>query len=235
MRLDALLLPAELPARPRPEPIAAVVDVIRATTSIVAACQHGARTVIPAASTAEAEALAADRPKALLAGERGGTRLPGFHAGNSPREFSPERVRNREVILTTSNGTRTLRAVGAGRRVAIAAFLNRRAVGRWLAGQERDALIVCSGYEGIFSLEDAVCAGSIVEAAEEVGRVALGDGARACRILWDRLGGDLPRLLHESAWGQQVEALGFGADLAICAGLDVTDVLPILEEGRITT
>jgi 2-phosphosulfolactate phosphatase len=233
MQLDVLLLPAELPARPRPERVAAVVDVIRATTSIVAACRHGARAVFPAASTAEAEALAADRPAALLAGERGGARIPGFAAGNSPREFTRDLVRERDLILTTSNGTRTLRAVGAGRRVAIAAFLNRTAVGRWLARQQEDGLIVCSGYEGIFSLEDAVCAGSIVEAAAQGGDVTLGDGAQACRVLWEQCGGDLPRLLQESGWGRQVIARGFGADLAVCAELDVTEVLPVMEEGRI--
>jgi len=234
MHLDVLLLPAELPARPRPERIAVVVDVIRATTSIVSACQHGARAVLPVASPDEALALAAQRPGAVLAGERRGTHIPGFAIGNSPREFTAASVGGREVILTTSNGTRTLRLVDSGRRVAIAAFLNRAAVGRWLAAQVEDALIVCSGYEGIFSLEDAVCAGSIVEQASGSGDVDLGDGARACRVLWEQWRADLLRLLRDTDWGRQVIALGLEADLVVCAGLDVTPVLPILEEGRIT-
>jgi len=234
MQLDVVLLPAELPARARPEHIAVVIDVIRASTSIVSACQHGARAVLPVASADEARALATEMPGAVLAGERGGTRIPGFAIGNSPREFTAAAVEGRDVILTTSNGTRTLRLVEAGRRVAIAAFVNRATVARWLVTQNDDALIVCSGYEGIFSLEDAVCAGSITAQVSERGAAELGDGARACRVLWEAWRTDLFSLLCSTGWGREVIALGLQADLALCAELDTASVLPILENGRIT-
>lgn len=170
-----------------------------------------------------------------MAGEEGGLRIPGFGLGNSPPEFTREAVGGRDMILTTSNGTRTLRAVGEGRAVAIGAFLNRSAVGRWLISRDEDSLIVCSGYEGGFSLEDAVCAGAIVEHVACVAtRLALGDGARACRALWKEFGADLPFLLQGTAWGQRMAALGFGPDMEICARVDVTDVVPTMEGGRIT-
>ncbi len=234
MHLDVVLLPAEMPERSRLEQIAVVIDVIRATTSIISACQHGARAVRPVGSPEEALMLAAQLPGAVLAGERGGTRIPGFAMGNSPREFTAPAVHGRDVILTTSNGTRTLRLVEAGRRVAIGAFINRAAVARWLVAQDRDALIVCSGYEGIFSLEDAVCAGSIAAQVGESGTAELGDGARACRVLWDEWRNDLFHLLCSTGWGRHIIALGLKADLALCAELDTTSVLPILENGRIT-
>jgi 2-phosphosulfolactate phosphatase len=139
------------------------------------------------------------------------------------------------VILATSNGTRTLRAVDDGRMVAIGAFLNRSAVCRWLIFRDADSLIVCSGYEGGFSLEDAVCAGAIVDhAAGLATRLALGDGARACQALWREFGTDLPRLLQGTVWGQRIAAMGFGPDVEICARVDVTDVVPTMEGGRIT-
>ncbi|HSB77837.1 MAG TPA: 2-phosphosulfolactate phosphatase [Candidatus Methylomirabilis sp.] len=234
MRLDVLLLPSELPARPRPERFSVVVDVIRATTSVVSAFQHGCRSVLPVASPEEARAALAATPEALLAGEQGGQRIPGFVLGNSPREFSREAVAGRDVILSTSNGTKALRAVGAGRTVAIGAFLNRSAVGEWLIAGRADALIVCSGYEGVFSLEDAVCAGAIVEQAAALGRgLELGDGARACQALWARFGSNLPQLLRETEWGRHIVGLGLEVDLDICASLDVTNVLPRMERGRI--
>lgn len=233
MYLDALLIPAELSARSRPQPVAVVVDVIRATTSIVSAFEAGCRSILPAESEEEARSLQRAHPEALLCGERGGRRIPGFAFGNSPREFSTERVGGRDLILATSNGTRALRAVGPGRRVAIGALLNRAAVGAWLAAQGGEAFIVCSGYEGAFSLEDAVCAGGIAERAAEAG-VRLGDGARACAVLWRRYAGELPTLLPATGWGKRVVALGLAADLEACARLDTTDRVPVLTEGRIT-
>ena len=235
MRLDVLFLPCELDARPRPQRLAVVIDVIRATTSIVTAFRHGARSVSPVASVDEARSVRESAPGALLAGERGGQRLPGFDLGNSPREFTPEAVRDRDVILTTSNGTKTLRAVETGRSVAIAAFLNRAAAARWLLNRAEDAFIVCSGYEGIFSLEDAVCAGAVVDALEVAGAaVALGDGARASQLLWARYASELPSLLRETGWGRHIVGIGLGADLERCAELDITDVVPVMTGGRIT-
>ncbi len=235
MHLDVLFLPIELDARPRPQRVAAVIDVIRATTTIVTAFRQGARSVCPVASVDEAHRAREAVPHALLAGERGGRRLPGFDLGNSPREFTPEAVRGRDVVLTTSNGTKTLRAAQEGRSVAIGALLNRAAVGRWLLGRGEDAFIVCSGYEGIFSLEDAVCAGGVVDivAAEGPG-VALGDGARASQALWSRYAPDLPGLLRATGWGRHIVEIGLGADLDVCAQLDVTDVVPVMTGGRIT-
>ncbi len=235
MRLDVLLLPREIPVRPRPELYAVVIDVLRATTNIVVAFQHGCRSVLPVASAEEALTARAAVPDPVLAGEQAGLRIPGFDLGNSPREFSREAVGGRDMILTTSNGTKTLRSVAAGRTVAIGAFRNRAAVADWLVGRGADSLIVCSGYEGGFSLEDAVCAGAIVDRAAQVATgLTLGDGARACHVLWERFGSDLPRMFRESAWGRRMLALGFEADLAECAELDATAVVPLMQGDRIT-
>src|SRR5512138_3560413 len=120
MHLDVLLLPTELRARARPQTTAVVVDVIRATSSIVSAFEAGCRSILPAESEEEARSLQRAHPDALLCGERGGKRIPGFAFGNSPREFTAARVAGRDLILATSNGTRTLRAVGGpDRQVAI--------------------------------------------------------------------------------------------------------------------
>jgi 2-phosphosulfolactate phosphatase len=232
MRLDVVLVPCEFAGRPRPERTAVVVDVIRATSSIVAAFAHGCRAVLPAESADEARSLIATHPDALLCGERKGRRIEGFHLGNSPREFTPEAVNDKALILATSNGTRTLRAVSAGRTVAIGALMNRAAVAAWLGRRREDALLICSGYEGIFSLEDAVCAGGIAEGAARAG-MALGDGAEACRVLWQRYAGDLRTLLRQTAWGRHIVSIGLGPDLDCCARLDTTDVVPVLEDGLI--
>lgn len=187
--------------------------------------------MLPVAGIEEARRAQAAMPGALLAGERGGQRLPGFDLGNSPREFVREAVADRDVILTTSNGTKTLRAVGEGRAVAIGAFLNCTAVGAWLRDRGEDALLVCSGYEGIFSLEDTVCAGAIVDRMGDA--VTLGDTARACQALWGRYASEMPGLLRNTEWGRHIVHIGLGADLDLCAQVDVTTVVPVMVEGRI--
>jgi 2-phosphosulfolactate phosphatase len=235
MRLDVLLLPREIPGRPRPELYAIVIDVLRATTSIVVAFQHGCRSILPVASAAEARSARTASPAAVLAGEEGGLRVPGFDLGNSPREFTRQAVAGRDVILTTSNGTKTLRAIAGGRTVAVGAFRNRSAVAGWLVGRGADSLVVCSGYEGGFSLEDAVCAGAVVDRAAQVATgLTLGDGARACQALWQRYRSDLVGLFRQTDWGRRMLALGFEADLTVCAEVDPTDVVPLMEGERIT-
>ncbi len=233
MHVDVILIPCEFSARQRPQRAAVVVDVIRATSSIVSAFEQGCASILPAESADEARSLRAGHPEALLCGERKGTRIEGFALGNSPREFTRETVAGKTLILTTSNGTRTLRGVSPGRTVAIGALMNRGAVAEWLHGRGEDAIIVCSGYEGIFSLEDAVCAGGIAEAAAGLG-AGLGDGAEASRTLWRRYSGDLAGLLRHTAWGQHILSIGLGADLDACARVDTTDVVPVLREGMIT-
>jgi 2-phosphosulfolactate phosphatase len=235
MRLDVLLLPREIPVRPRSELYAVVIDVLRATTSVVVAFQHGCRSILPVASAEEALAARATSPDAVLTGEQGGLRVPGFDLGNSPREFTREVVAGRDLILTTSNGTKTLRAVAGGRTVAIGALRNRSAVADWLVGRGADSLIVCSGYEGGFSLEDAVCAGAIADRVVQLGAgLSLGDGARACQILWQRFRSDLVGLFRQTDWGRRMLALGFESDLAVCAEVDATAVVPLMEGDRIT-
>jgi 2-phosphosulfolactate phosphatase len=234
MRLDVLVLPGELAIPRHPELAAVVIDVVRATTCIVTAFQHGCRSILPVADIEEARNALAAMPGALLAGEQGGERIPGFPLGNSPREFNRETVEGREVIMTTSNGTRALRAAGPGRTVAIGAFLNRAAVGGWLEARREDCLLVCSGSEGGFSLEDAVCAGAVVDRAVDLSpELTLGDGAKACRILWERHAPDLPGLLREAAWGRRIVDLGLEADLEYCARLDVTRVVPVMAGDRV--
>lgn len=139
-----------------------VIDVLRATSTIVAALAHGAVAVYPCATAGEARELAAGRGgDRLLCGEADSLKIAGFDLGNSPREFTPEAVAGREVVLVTSNGTRALRSLpgGAG-EVVLASFLNAGAVGRHLARAAAGGVtIICAGTRGGFSLEDFLCAG----------------------------------------------------------------------------
>jgi 2-phosphosulfolactate phosphatase len=213
---------------------AVVIDVVRASTTIVAALAGGARAVVPVASPEDARARGRSWPDGpvLVGGERGGHPPPGFDCGNSPAEYTPIRVAGRTVIFTTTNGTRALLAVAGARRVAVGGFVNAGAMARWAEADPGDVLLVCAGERGRFCLEDAVCAGLLVSRLAHAGG-ALTDAARAAWGLWDRYAGDLGRMLLDAAWAQALTAQGRGDDLPICVALDTYDVVPEARDGAL--
>lgn len=211
-----------------------VVDVLRASTTIVAALANGARAVIPVADKGEAGRLAAslDRDVSVLAGERDGVTLPGFALGNSPLAYTPEAVGGRTVVLTTTNGTAALvRARGAA-RLAVGALVNAAAAEAFLRRALADGLpttVLCAGWRGHVALEDALCAGLLVD---RVGG-AEDDGARIAHGLYRGARGDLARALFEADHTRRLVALGAGDDVAACARLDVTDTLPVFRDNQL--
>ncbi len=241
MTLDVVFTPAGLAASEVQGRVVFVVDILRATTTICAALHHGARAVIPVASTEEAmrlsQTLGAD--DILLAGERGAVRIPGFALGNSPREMVPEVVRGRSLILTTTNGTGALLAVSGGARVYLAAGVNfalvaERIRAAWLAGDQ--ILVVCAGREQRFGLDDAYTAGRLVHAAlgGGRGRKGINDAALAALELVRRYGTRWERPLTSSQAGRDLIRSGFRDDVADAARPDAYPVLPLFSDRRIT-
>jgi 2-phosphosulfolactate phosphatase len=233
--IDVALTVEELSAIPLAGTAAVVLDVVRASTTIVTALAHGARAVVPVASPEEARARArawGDGP-VLVGGERGGAPLPGFDCGNSPGEYTSERVQGCTVLLTTTNGTRALMAAVNARRVAVGGFVNAAAVARWAATDADGVVLVCAGERGRFCLEDAVCAGLIVARLLAQAPARLTDSARAALSLWERYVGDLGRMLLDAAWAQALVEQGRGGDLPGCVAMDVYDVVPEVRGGML--
>lgn len=215
---------------------AVVLDVLRATSTIVHALVNGAKRVIPVAAVEEAVAKKNElgRDTALLCGERGGEMIPGFDLGNSPLEFTRDAVAGRTLVMTTTNGTPALLAATGAGACLIAALLNVEAVAQRVVERGDDVLILCAGREGRFALEDAVCAGVLVQRVRAVGRapLRLDDGARAAITLAGR-GTSLETTLRRSAAGRGLRRIGRGDDIAFCAQLDLHNVVPVFEQHRI--
>jgi len=171
----------------------------------------------------------------LLAGERAAAKIAGAHLGNSPGEYERERIEGKTVVLTTTNGTRAFRAIDGAREVIACTFLNVSATARWLRRAGLDVLIVCAGRTGHFCLEDAVGGGMLIDRLSRISDHALelSDGARAARLLYAANQGDLLEMLRGCEWGRGITRKGFGADLEICAQVDLTDVVPVMREGRL--
>lgn len=151
--LDVYLLPSLAEPERVSGRLAVVIDVLRATTTIVYALAGGAREILIYQEIDESRKLAARTAGALLAGERGGRPIAGFHLGNSPREYSADAVGGRTIVFTTTNGTRAMACCAAARRVLLGAFVNFSAICRELAAELsspacRGAALICAGTEG---------------------------------------------------------------------------------------
>jgi 2-phosphosulfolactate phosphatase len=207
-----------------------VVDVLRASTTIIAALANGSLAVIPVADPSEARRCAAalGPAGALLAGERRGEPIPGFDLGNSPLEMTAARVGGKTLILTTSNGTRALLAARPAAAIAVAAMVNLSAAAAWAVATERDVTVLCAGERGRLSLEDHVCAGLLVDRlARELPRASLSaralDAARAAA----GFGKEVGRLAEASPWACHLRLCGRGGDVEACLGLDTATLAPV--------
>jgi 2-phosphosulfolactate phosphatase len=218
---------------------AVVIDVLRATSVITTALQHGAASVITCREVDEARRLSETViPTPLLCGERGCKPIDGFDLGNSPAEYTRDRVRNRTLVLTTTNGTRAIAAAERMDEVLIGSFLNLSAVVDRLRDY-RHVHLVCAGTEGQVTLEDVLLAGAIVRRCQTLHGGKPADDASVLALeLWrcwfpnevaqDCLpaAGDLSRRFRETRGGRNLLKLGWDADLERCARIDSLSVVP---------
>ncbi|HUE17121.1 MAG TPA: 2-phosphosulfolactate phosphatase [Planctomycetaceae bacterium] len=222
--------------------IAVVIDLLRASTTIVTALANGARCVIPCGDVAAAQESAASFPRGdvLLGGERGGVRIEGFDLDNSPATYSSDRVAGKTVVFTTTNGTAALLRSQAADRVLVGSLVNRRAVVRELAGDERPVHLVCAGTEGCVTAEDLLAAGAFAaELAAAAGSTSSRDDvAFVVQEFWasaSSSSGQLRTALRQSRGGRNLVELGFDADIELAARVDSVQVVAeyFATEGRI--
>lgn len=242
MKIDVFFSPVGLNPPDVQGQTVVVIDVLRATSTVAVALFNGAKAVIPAASTEEALRLAQnlERDDVLLAGERKAVRIPGFALGNSPLEYTVEAVQGKTVVLTTTNGTPALIAVQGAREVIVAAAVNFSAVvARSRAALEAhgELIIVCSGRERQFALEDAFAAGRLIKVLLPEGglrRVKVNDGGIASLEIARHYGERWLRAFRASTHGQFLADQGFQDDLRVCAEEDTHPILPLYADRRIT-
>ncbi|HEX7785806.1 MAG TPA: 2-phosphosulfolactate phosphatase [Methylomirabilota bacterium] len=228
MRVHVALYPAEFPDAPLSGRTALAIDVLRATSAAVAACEAGCRRLVAVADAEAAEAFAArDGADTVRAGERGGEPLAGFDLGNSPAEFTAATVGQRTVVLTTTNGTAAMLAASRAAAAGLAALTNVGAAARWALEEGRDVSILCAGDSGALSLEDTVCAGVLVARLSLATSPVLSDGATTALALGRYFGERLDRLAMASAWARRLARLGREADVAACLRADVSEVVPV--------
>lgn len=249
MKLDVIVSPSYLKEDTLKDCLCAVVDVLRATSSITTALVSGAKEVRPCLSADEAKKGAGRLPKSsrLLGGEEMGELIPGFDLGNSPFEYlNKETVANKVIYFYTTNGSGAIRKAfaGSGSPVYIAALLNVSAVSAAMvktasAGEFKGIGILCSGRKGETSEEDNFCAGLMVDRISRGLRACgiaaeLGDTASAAAKYAVSNRGHGLDILMESKHGQFLDSLGFADDLVFASRTDFYDAIPIFDGKRIT-
>jgi len=240
--IEVLLTPAEfavLPQRDLRQTVCVVFDVLRATSTMLTALANGAAAVLPVTDIAEALAIRQKKPNVLLAGERNGLPIRAaqtggvdFDLGNSPREFTSDRVKDRIIVTTTTNGTRALRACAAAKTTLIGAFLNLDALGRWLDGaQPQDLLLIGSGTFDQMAYEDALAAGALADRIWPADpQVRIADSALMVRQLYRLVQANLTDALENSRNGRRLLAIPeLRDDVRFCSQRDTLSFVAILQ------
>jgi 2-phosphosulfolactate phosphatase len=232
--VNVFLLPRDFEADELSGGVAVVIDLLRASTTIVAALANGARCVIPCGDVDDALRIAGEYSagEVLLGGERGGVRIEGFDLDNSPAAYTAERVAGKTVLFTTTNGTAALLRAQKADRVLIGSLVNRRALVRELLSESTSVNLVCAGTEGFVTAEDVLAAGAIAAELDAVagGTTSNADTALVARELWNACESSKERLrsvLRQSRGGRNLVALGFDADIEFAARVDA---IPLVAE-----
>jgi len=212
-----------------------VIDVLRATTTMISALAAGASAVLPCLKIDDARQRAAGllAGQAVLGGERGGVLIPGFALGNSPAEYTPEIVAGKTIVMTTTNGTRALLHCQHAAEVWIGAFVNLSAICAGLAGREQIDLL-CAGSDGEITSEDVLFAGAVAARLSSAGSYTLNDQATLARDAWLQVSASegaalKPRLvsaLRSSRGGRNLIALKMDHDIELSADIDRFALLP---------
>ncbi len=210
---------------------AIVIDTLRATTVMITALEAGARSIRCVAEPEDALTLKARDPELILGGERHALKIPGFDLSNSPLDYTRETIGGRDLVMTTSNGTRALLKSGAAQTVLIGCLRNARAVIRHALSLERDIILINAGTGGRFTLDDFITAGAMIREID--GEAVLSDEALAARLLYEAHP-DIHSALTESLHYRRLSGLGMDEDLAFCLKTDQTDLIGTMNDGIIT-
>ena len=204
------------------------------------ALANGAKTVMPLPDADDVITRSKEfhRSAVVLAGEQKMQPIQGFDLGNSPQSFTPEAVKGKTILLTTTNGTRALLGVQGARDIVVASYVNFTAVLAMMkvaASSNTDIAIICAGEDGGFTLEDAACAGRYVKAIpKRSDPIEMNDAAAASVLIEKKYGDNIAKVFKESAHGKALQEAGFGDDLAAAAEVDAHPVVPIFQERQIT-
>ncbi|MEM1128550.1 MAG: 2-phosphosulfolactate phosphatase [Bacteroidota bacterium] len=214
-----------------------IIDVFRASSTIVTALHQGARAIIPVQDSAEAGKITShlDQDSYLLAGERGGEQIEGYHLGNSPLSFTPDQVTGQIILLNTTNGTQAVAHAQESTHMVIGCFLNVSSVVSFLEAADRPITLVCAGWRRRVSLEDTLCAGLLLDRLWGGQPPAkLSDAVQVAYGQYERAAADLHGALLRCDHAQRLISMGAADDVQYCTQVDALNALPYYRDRQLT-
>ncbi|MCW0481949.1 2-phosphosulfolactate phosphatase [Gaoshiqia sediminis] len=231
-RLETCLSPAIYPKHADDGNIVVVVDILRATSAICTAFHNGVKRIIPV-STVE-EARKKKEEGYIVASERDGYVLDFADFGNSPFNFTAEKVRGKEIVYSTTNGTRCIHMASHSKEVVIGSFLNLTSLSEWLIRQDAPVLIFCASWKDRFSLEDTIFAGALAEKLLDSGKFeTICDAVTASLDLWTLAKPNLNEYVLKAAQKGRLAEKGLDDCIEFCHRADFTSVIPIYRDGEL--
>jgi 2-phosphosulfolactate phosphatase len=213
--------------------VVVVIDVLRATSAMVAAFEHGVDRIIPV-STIEEASQYIGRPGYIAAAERNGEVVPGFAYGNSPLAYVGEDLRGKTIVMTTTNGTKAIGLASSAPKLVIGSFLNLSALCAWLARQDSNILLLCSGWKDKFNLEDSVFAGAVLDRLLATGKFGVEeDSSIAAKYMFMAARDNFMGILKAAPRRRRIEQLKLLADVKYCLTPDQSRVIPVLRNGEL--
>ena len=207
-----------------------VIDVLRATSAICTAFKYGVKSIIPI-STLE-EAFDYKRKGYLVAAERDGQVVEGFKFGNSPFSYMTKEIKEKTIVMTTTNGTKTINVAKDAGTVVVGSFLNLDALCEWLVKQNKNILLLCSGWKNKFNLEDTICAGAIAEKLLSTLKFESSeDSSVAAKYLFLSAKENYLGFLKSSSHRSRLKKLNLKEDVKYCLTPNQTQVIPVLKNG----
>ncbi len=210
--------------------VVVVIDVLRATSAICTAFAHGAAEIIPVATVEEA--MKYKKEGFLVAAERDGFILDFADFGNSPFNFTREKVKDKTIVYSTTNGTGIINMVPPGSEIAIGSFLNLTALSGWITEKEKNVILFCAGWKNRFNIEDTVCAGAIAEKLLTTGMYStICDSTKAAIDLWSIAESDPHRYIQKVAQRTRLGSKGLDDCINFCLTPDYTNIVPVFKNG----
>ena len=206
--------------------VVVVIDIFRASSAICTAFQYGVKRIIPVATVDEAIEYKAKGY--LVAAERHGEVVEGFDKGNSPFSYMDQDLAGKEIVLTTTNGTKAIERAKAADRIIIGSFLNISAVCNYLINMNKNVILLCAGWKDRFNMEDTLFAGAVIhELKEHEVFTGLADSSIAAEKLYSIAKSDISDFLTTTSHRRRLKRLNLEKDIAYCLQRDITELVPV--------
>ena len=229
-KLETCFSPALYEAEGHTNSIVVIIDILRASSAICTAFANGAVSIIPVSEVAEARDYKSKGY--LVAAERDGFILDFADFGNSPFNFTKEKVNGKAIVYSTTNGTGIIKLASSAFMTVVGSFLNIGALTNWLIRQDKDVLLLCAGWKNRFNIEDTVCAGAIADILMRSNRYTNNcDSTSASIDLWSLESPDLPGYIEKAAQRTRLRDKNLDDCIEFCLTPDFTDKIPVLKNG----